>query len=156
MHALERTQLVKITDWEFLDDILNTNSTHIIVKLTGTCTYNFLMHQASAFKLNFLSFMISKSATYASHGTPCPARDLFPWLNTRVKVHISVWTIPEYQKRHSSYLLDSGIPSFLNLSCLRTFSVWNIPRYFYSAYHWNVSNRLLSRVIFVKLYTNIY
>ena len=32
VHALERTQLVKITVREFLDDILNTNSMHIIVR----------------------------------------------------------------------------------------------------------------------------
>ena len=49
-----------------------------------------------------------QNATYSSRGAPCPARDLFPWLNKRVKVHISVWTIREYPKRHSSYLSDSG------------------------------------------------
>ena len=31
-HALERTELVKITVREFLNDILNTNSMHIIVR----------------------------------------------------------------------------------------------------------------------------
>ena len=31
-HALERTQLVKITVKGFLDDILSTNSMHIIVR----------------------------------------------------------------------------------------------------------------------------
>ena len=50
-HALERTQLVKITLREFFDDTLNTKSMHIIVR--WTCTHNFLMHQASAFKLKF-------------------------------------------------------------------------------------------------------
>ena len=51
-----------------------------------------------------------QSASYSSHGAPCPARDLFPWLNTRVKVHIHVcpWTIREYPKRHFRYLSDSG------------------------------------------------
>ena len=49
-----------------------------------------------------------QNATYSSHGAPCPARDLFPWLNTRVKVHISLWTIREYPKRHFRYLSDSG------------------------------------------------
>ena len=49
-----------------------------------------------------------QSATYSSHGAPCPARDLFPWLNTRVKVHISLWTTREYPKRHFRYLSDSG------------------------------------------------
>ena len=125
IHALERTQLVKITVREFLDDILNTNSMHIIVRWKGT--YNVLMRQASAFKLNFyrlwctkyflddilntnsmhiivrwkgtynvlmrqasalkielLSFMMYTIFSYSSHGAPCPARDLFPWLNTRV------------------------------------------------------------------------
>ena len=48
-----------------------------------------------------------QDATYSSHGAPCPVRDLFPWLNTRVKVHISVWTIREYPKGHSLYLSDS-------------------------------------------------
>ena len=64
---------------------------HIIVRWTAT--YNFLIHQAS-------------------HGASCPARDLFPWLNTRVKVHISLCTIREYPKRHFRYLSDSG-DSFL-------------------------------------------
>ena len=49
-----------------------------------------------------------QSATYFSHGTPSPARDLFQWLNTRVKVHISLWTLREYPKRHFRYLSDSG------------------------------------------------
>ena len=49
-----------------------------------------------------------QSATYSSHGAPCLARDLFPWLNTRMKVHISLWTIREYPKRHFRYLSDSG------------------------------------------------
>ena len=48
------------------------------------------------------------NTTYSSHGAPCPTRHLLLWLNTRVKVHISVWTILEYPKTHSSYLLDSG------------------------------------------------
>ena len=69
------------------------------------------MHQASAFKLKFYVYDV-QNATYSSHGAPCTARDLFPWLNTRVKVHISVWAIREYPKRHSSYLSDSGIPSY--------------------------------------------
>ena len=114
-HALERTQLVKITVGEFLDDILNTNSMRIIVRWTGT--YNFLMHQASAFlNWNFIVYDV-QNATYSSHGAPCPARDFFPWLNMRVKVHISVWTIREYPKRYSSYLSDSG-HMFLPLSLL--------------------------------------
>ena len=49
-----------------------------------------------------------QSATYSSHGAPCLARDLFPWLNTRMKVHISLWTIREYLKRHFRYFSDSG------------------------------------------------
>ena len=36
LHASERTQLVKTTFREFLDDILITNSMHIIVRWTGT------------------------------------------------------------------------------------------------------------------------
>ena len=43
LQALERTRLVKITVREFLDDILNTNSMHIIVNRNGT--YISLMHQ---------------------------------------------------------------------------------------------------------------
>ena len=31
-----------------------------------------------------------QNATYSSHGAPCPARGLFPWLNTKVRVHIYV------------------------------------------------------------------
>ena len=57
-----------------------------------------------------------QSATFTSHGAPCHARDLFPWLNTRVQVHISLWTIREYPKRHFRYLSDSG-DTFLPL-CL--------------------------------------
>ena len=49
-----------------------------------------------------------QSATYSCHGAPCPTRDLFPRLNTRVKVHIYLWTIREYPKRHFRYLSDSG------------------------------------------------
>ena len=41
-------------------------------------------------------------------GPLVPHVDLFPWLNTKVKVHISVWTIRENPKIHSSYLSDSG------------------------------------------------
>ena len=58
-----------------------------------------------------------QSATYPSHGAHCPARDLFPKLNTRVKVHISLWTIREYPKRHFRYLSDSG-DTFLPLIIL--------------------------------------
>ena len=39
---------------------------------------------------------------------PFPARDLFPWLNTRVKVHISLWRIREYPKRYFRYLSKFG------------------------------------------------
>ena len=53
-----------------------------------------------------------QNSVYSIHGVPCPARDLFPWLNTRVKVHISVLTINEYPKRHHSYLSDSGDTSY--------------------------------------------
>ena len=49
-----------------------------------------------------------QSATYSSHGAPCSARELFQWLNTRMKVNISLWTIREYPKRHFRYLSDSG------------------------------------------------
>ena len=60
-------------------------------------------------RLNWNFIVIDvQSATYSSHGAPCPSRDLFPWLNTRVKVHISLWTIREYPKRHFRYLSDSG------------------------------------------------
>ena len=67
------------------------------------------MHQASAWY-----FIVNdvQSDIFSSDGAPCPTRDLFPWLNTRVKVHISLWTIREYPKRHFRYLLDSGIPSY--------------------------------------------
>ena len=32
------------------------------------------------------------NVTYSSHGAPCSAQDLFPWLSTKLKVHISVWS----------------------------------------------------------------
>ena len=83
------------------------------------------MHQASAFKLNFIVNDV-QNATYSSHGAPCSARDLFPWLNTRVKVHISVWTIRKYPKRHSSYLSDSG-DTFLPLKFHEIW--WTISRW---------------------------
>ena len=58
-HELERTQLEKITVREFVDDVLNTNSMHIIfVRWTGT--YNFLMNQASAFNLKFYRIWCTK------------------------------------------------------------------------------------------------
>ena len=56
-----------------------------------------------------------QSATYSSRGAPCPAVDLFPLLNARVRVHISLLTIHEYPKRHFRYLSDSG-DTFLTLS----------------------------------------
>ena len=56
-----------------------------------------------------------QNTTNSSHGAPCHAQDVFPWLNTRVKVHISVWTIREYSKRHSPCLSDSG-DTFLPLN----------------------------------------
>ena len=60
-----------------------------------------------------------QSATYSSTGP----RDLFPWLNTRVKVHISLWTIREYPKRHFRYLSDSG-DTFLPLIRFSYILVW--------------------------------
>ena len=70
IHALECTQLVKNNRQGIHDDILNTDSMHVIVRRTGT--YNFLMHQPSAFKLKFYRYDV-KNATYTSHGAPCPA-----------------------------------------------------------------------------------
>ena len=64
--ALERTHLVKITIREFLDDILITNSMHIIVIWTGT--YNFIIHQASAFKLKFYRLWCTKCNLLLSRG----------------------------------------------------------------------------------------
>ena len=43
-------------------------------------------------KWNFIVYDV-QNATYSSHGAPCPSQDLFPWLNTIVKVHIYVWRI---------------------------------------------------------------
>ena len=61
-----------------------------------------------------------QSASYSSHGAPCPARDLFSWLNTRVKVHISLWTIREYLKIHFRYLsLLSYICVFIYMFCVQ-------------------------------------
>ena len=56
---------------------------------------------------NFIIYDV-QSATYSSHGAPCPARDLFPWLNTRVKVHISLWTIREISEKTFSVPLGLG------------------------------------------------
>ena len=56
---------------------------------------------------NFIVYDV-QNATYSSQGAPCLVRDLFTLLNTRVKVHISVWTIRKYPKRYSWYLSDSG------------------------------------------------
>ena len=36
---------------------------------------------------NYFDYDVQNSS-YSSHGAPCPARDLFQWLNTKVKVHI--------------------------------------------------------------------
>ena len=50
------------------------------------------------------------NATYSSHGAPCPTRDLFPWLNTRVKVHNISMDNTQISAMTFSYLSDSGIP----------------------------------------------
>ena len=67
----------------------------------------FLCIKRVSLNCNFIVNDVQR-ATYSSHGDPCPARDLFPWINTRVKIHISLWTIREYPKRHFRYLWDSG------------------------------------------------
>ena len=80
----------------------------------------FLCIKRIRFNWNFIVNDV-QSATYSSHGAPCPARDLFPWLNTRVKVHISLWTIRKYPKRHFRYLSDKG-DTFLPLIIFRRIS----------------------------------
>ena len=88
-HASKRTQLVKITLREFLDDILNTYSMYML--LLGEQVRTFFLCISVYFLIcNYFVYDV-QNATYSSHGAPCPTRDLFPWLNTKVKVHISVW-----------------------------------------------------------------
>ena len=85
---------------------LNTNSMHIIVRWTGT--YNFLKYiKRVRWTWNFIVYDV-QNATYSSHGAPCPAP--FPWLNTRDKVHISLWTIREYP---NTLLRTSRIQGYL-------------------------------------------
>ena len=61
---------------------------------------------------NFIVYDV-QNTTYSLHGAPCPARDLFPWINIIEWKYICMYgQYPEYPKRHSSYLSDSGIPSY--------------------------------------------
>ena len=84
----------------------NTNKRLIFLKFDYRKYSNILLF------LLPLRFNASQNATNSSHEAPCPARDLFPWLNTRVKKMVrnglKKWKIREYPKRHSSYLSDSG------------------------------------------------
>ena len=90
--------------------------TQYILLLDEQVLTNFLCIKRVRLNWNFIVNDV-QSATYSSHEAPCPARDLFPWLNTRVKVHIPLWTIREYPKRHFRYLWDSG-DTFLPLCIL--------------------------------------
>ena len=81
-----------------------------------TCTI-FLSIKRVRLKWNCIVYDVW-NAFYSSHEAPCPAWDLFPWLNTRVKVHVSVWKVRGYPERHSSYLSDSG-DTFLRSHYLR-------------------------------------
>ena len=102
---MERTQLVKITVREFLDDITFKIQTQCILLLGVQVLTIFLCIKRVRLNCNFIVYDV-QNATYSIRGAPCPALDVFPLLNTRVKVHISVWIIREYPKRHSSYLSD--------------------------------------------------
>ena len=55
---------------------------HVIVR--WTCTYNFLVHQASAVKLKFYRLWCTKCNLLQSHGHSSRTGSS-PWLNTRVK-----------------------------------------------------------------------
>ena len=71
------------------------------------------MHQASAFKLKFLSFMMWKMQLTLVTGPLVSARDLFPCLNTILKVHYISMDNTRISERHSSYHSDSrGLPSY--------------------------------------------
>ena len=70
------------------------------------------MHRASAFKLKFYRLWCTKYNLLSSRGPLSRTRFIPMDKHYRVKVHMYVWTIPEYPKRHSSYLSDSGIPSY--------------------------------------------
>ena len=90
---------IKITVWEFVDEIFWIQ-TQCILLLGEQVLTIFLCIKRVRLHWNSIVYDV-QNATYSSHGAPCPARDLFPLLNTRVKVHISVWKIHEYPKRHS-------------------------------------------------------
>ena len=72
---IERTQLVKIIVREFLDDKLNTNSMHIIVRWTGT--YIFLCIKRVRLHWNFIVYEVH-NATYSSHGPPLSRTRFIP------------------------------------------------------------------------------
>ena len=66
-----------------------------------------------------------QNATYSSHRAPCLARDLFPWQNTRVKVHI--YQYGKYANIRKDILRTSrirGIPSYHCNSCRYTQINW--------------------------------
>ena len=123
-HPFQRTELLKLPVLEFLDNILNTNSihVHIIVRSAQVLTI-FLCIKRVRLNWNFIVNDV-QSATYSSHGAPCPARDLFLSLITGVKVHISLWTIREYPKRHFRYPWIRGIPSY-HWKCWTTINLFS-------------------------------
>ena len=89
--------------WQYTEYKLKAN----YCSVNRYSTISYASSECLCLNWNFIVYDV-QNATYSSHRAPCPARDLFPWLNTRVKVHISIWTIHEYPKGHSSYLSDSG------------------------------------------------
>ena len=125
IHELERTYLAKnihqgiswrYTEYKFNAYLLVGEQVLTIVLCTKRVRLNW----------TFIVYDV-QNTTYSSHGAPCAVRDLFPWLNTRVKVRISIWKIPEYPKRHSLYSRIRGIPSY---NCIVNFPLLSgdVPR----------------------------
>ena len=76
-----------------------------------------------------------QSTTYSSHGVPCPARDLFPWLNTRVKVYIYLYG--QYGNIRKDIFGISRIRGIPSNHCLyyKQNAVWSI----HACNTWNIT-----------------
>ena len=110
LHELERTELLKITrigiSWRYTEYKLNT----YIVRWTIQLQIQYLQFSYASSEwvwIEILSLMMYKVQLTLVTG-PLVPHEISPWLNTRVKVHVFLWTIREYPKRHFRYLSDSG------------------------------------------------
>ena len=127
-HALKRTQLIKITVREFLDDILNTNSMHIIVRWTGT--YNFLIHQASAFNLKFYRLWCTKCNLLQSRGPLSHTKFIPMAKHESESTYICMNNTRIYEK---TFFVPLGFGGYLlTIECRATLHIWVISVHYVS------------------------